>query len=133
MPIAAYRGLAAIGPLTQNISTASTVVTLTDNDQGVLLIWGGQTSAARIRLPAPEAGKMFRIIFNGPGVSTATKICSSGNGEILINGTTAKAVAFASTIELGAYLEVIGVNDFRYIANGHGSTVNGQTFQSTTT
>ena len=133
MPIASYRGLGGVGPFVEFLSTASTALLLTDNQQGMLLVYNGQTSAARIRLPAPEAGKNFHIAFNSPGVSTATKVLSSGSYDIVINGTTAKGVAFASTVELGAYLDVYGINEYRYLAVSQGSTLTGRTFQSTTT
>ena len=133
MPIASYKGLGAVGPAVEFLSTLSTVLTLTDNQQGLFLVYPGQSSAVRIRLPAPEAGKYFHLAFNGPAVSTATKITSSGVYDIVINGTTAKGVAFASTVELGAVLEVFGINEFRWLAVSQGSTLTGRTFQSTTT
>ena len=132
MPIASYQGLGAFVGVPQFLSTASTLTTITNDQQG-WVVWGGQSSACRLRLPAPEAGKYFKIMFNGPAVSTATKIQSSGATDIVINGTTAKAVAFASTVELGAVLDVYGINEFRYLAVSQGSTVNIRTFQSTTT
>lgn len=136
MPIASYRGLGSPSARVSFLSTLTTAVTLTDADQDALLVWNGQTSAARISLPAPEAGKTFRFFFNAEAVSTATKIIANALGtyDIALMNTTGVAVAAGSTNELGLAFELVGLNDTRWgLFQLHGSTVLANGMNSTTT
>jgi len=125
MPKATYKGLGSPVLDVEFLSTASTALTLTQEQQSKLLVWGGQSSAARIRLPAPEAGVEYFIFFNDAAVSSATKITSSGAYDIVCGGTTAKAVVLASTAELGAGHHLVAINSYRWVLDRFGgSTLN---------
>ena len=131
--LASYKGLGAYNYGVEFLSTASTLVTLDYEQQGKLLIFNGQTSASRIRLPQPEAGIVYNIFFTGAGgVSTSHKICSTvGGSDILCDATTKKAVANETTAQTGVGIQLIGLNEFRYVASRFGgSTLN---INSTTT
>lgn len=113
-----------------NLSTISTALSLSIDEQDSYLNWGGQSSAARITLPQPEEGLFYQIYLTGPAVSTATKFLSSANTpdgrsvDIVTGGTSAKGVAFATTVENGASIQFLGLNDRRWMAlRGPGSTV----------
>lgn len=127
---AGFRGLGKLNQELVNLSTGSTVLSLTLDQQDAYCIWGGQSSAARIRLPAPEEGMFYQIFMNGPGVSTATKFLSSAltfdgrRPDFVVGGTTAAGVAFASTAENGASIEFVGLSNYRWLAlRGSGTTV----------
>ena len=125
MPIASYQGLG--GPLlrAESIGAVSTLYTLTQDQQGVLLFVGETTGASRIRLPAPTAGMQYTVIFSSQGVSSATKITSSGVYDILTAATTAKGVANETTAERGQIIQLTAINDFRWVAARLGaSTLN---------
>src|SRR3990167_10613004 len=98
MPLASYRGLGVPSVPVEFLSTASTALTLTQDQQARLLIWGGQAAASRINLPAPEAGMTYEIFFNGQAVSSATKIIANAAGtyDMVVaglGGSTAIALA----------------------------------------
>ncbi|MHA2066516.1 MAG: hypothetical protein ACXABY_19260 [Candidatus Thorarchaeota archaeon] len=115
------------GEAVEFLSTASTVVTLNYSQQGNLLIFNGQTSASRIRLPQPAAGMVYNILFTGAGgVTTAHKICSTvGGSKIQCAGTTANAVANETTAQIGVGIQLIGLNDTLWLASRFGgSTLN---------
>ena len=139
--IATYKGQANLLSNVEFVSTASTVVTLTYEQQDKWLFIGGDgwSSAARVRLPAPEAGIMYRIFFSGDAVSSATKITCSGAYDIYYAHvdrveTTGKAVSLGSTLEGGAYLQLLGMNAYRWaVVDAKGSTVNGVNLQTTST
>lgn len=126
---ATYQGLGEAGSLVEHLSTASTALTLTDDQQGKWLVWNGQAAASRIRLPAPEAGMVYRILLNGPAVSSATKILSSGVYDIRTGNSTAKGVAAETTVENGQGFEFVALNDVRW----HASRVGGSTLAITST
>ena len=129
--LAAYKGLGGTVNRVEFISTASTLTTLSLDQQGAFLVWNGQTSAARIRLPRPEAGMVYNIYFNATGVSTATKIISSGDYDIRTAASTAKAVAHETTAENGASIRLTAINGYRWVVDRlNASTLN---FNSTTT
>jgi len=134
---ASYRGLGAAFAGAKFISTASTVVQLTVDDQAYLLLVGGDgwTSAARLLLPKPELGMHFKILFIGDAVSSATKICSTGADidMYVANDTTCQAVALASTAEGGGGIEVFGINSQRYVAWDFAGTSAARALGSTTT
>ena len=120
--LASYKGVGAPAQLVEALSVTSTLLTLTDDQQGKFLTWGGQSSASRIRLPAPEAGMVYTIAFNGPGVSTATKITSSGAYDILTANTTGKGVSNETTAERGQVIQLVAINDVRWLATRQGGT-----------
>ena len=123
--LATYRGLGAPGLLIENVSLASTLVTLTLDQQGKVLVFDNTTAASRIRLPAPEAGIVYNVLFSTGGVSSRTKITSSGVYDILVAGTTGKGVANESTAEKGVIIQLVGLSEFRWAASRLGaSTLN---------
>ena len=125
MPKATYKGLGSPSLDVEFLSTASTALTLTQDQQSKLLVWGGQAAAARIRLPAPEAGMEYFILFNDAAVSSATKITSSGVYDIVCGNTTAKVVILGSTAELGGGHHLVAINSYRWFADRFGnSTMN---------
>ncbi len=128
-----FKGLGAANFGVEFLSTASTLVNLDYDQQGKLLIFGGQTSCSRIILPQPAAGIVFRVFFTGAGgVTSAHKIISTvGGSDILCAATTKKGVANETTAQTGVGIELIGINDRRYVASRFGgSTLN---INSTTT
>ena len=125
MPIASYKGLGSGLLRAESIGAVSTLYTLTQDQQGVLLFVGETTAASRIRLPAPAAGMQYTIIFSSQGVSSATKITSSGVYDILTAATTANGVANETTAERGQIIQLTAINDFRWVAARLGaSTLN---------
>ena len=125
MPIASYKGLGSGLLRAESIGAVSTLYTLTQDQQGVLLFVGETTAASRIRLPAPAAGMQYTIIFSSQGVSSATKITSSGVYDILTAATTAKGVANETTAERGQIIQLTALNEFRWLAARLGaSTLN---------
>lgn len=136
MPAATYRGLGAPSQRIVFLSTASTVLTLVDADQGALLVWNGQSSASRFILPAPSAGMAYEFLFNGPAVSSATKVIANtpGTYDILFHNTTGVAIAVGTTAEFGASYRLVAINDARWAAfQDYGSTVDSINLESTTT
>jgi len=127
--LATYKGLGSPVFDVEFLGTGSTRITLTADQQSKLLISGGD--ARQIRLPAPEVGMVYNVFFSSGGVSTATKITSSGAYDILTAGTTAKGVANESTAERGVWVQLVAINSFRWVASRlGGSTLN---INSTTT
>ena len=140
MPLASYRGLGSPSVPVEFLSTASTALTLTQDQQARLLVWNGQSSAARINLPRPEAGMSYKIFFNALAVSSATKIISNAAGTYdmvlggVAAGSTAVAVAVGTTGELGKSLELVAINDTRWaVFQTYATTVDTQNLESTTT
>ena len=127
--LASYKGLGAPNAAVEFLSTASTAVNLTVDQQGKLLIF--DAGIRQLNLPAPEAGMKFSIMNSTGGVSTVTKILSSGAYDILCAATTAKGVACESTVETGIIIDLVAINDYRWVASRRGgSTLN---INSTTT
>lgn len=119
---ATYQGLGALNLDIENASLASTLVTLTLDQQSKLLVFDGTTAASRIRLPAPEAGMSYNILFSTGAVSTATKVLSSGVYDILCGNSTGKGAAINSTAERGQVLRFVGLNEFRWLGYRVGAT-----------
>ena len=128
---ASYMGLGAPQSQVEIVSPGSTSYDLSLDQQGKLLAFN--TGAAQINLPAPEAGMVYNIFFlaSPTQASTATKIISSGDYDILCAATTAQAVANESTAENGVGISLFAINEFRWVASRFGgSTLN---INSTTT
>ena len=121
------------------LSTASTALALSDDQQNKILVWGGQSSAARISLPTPELGMRYNVFFSDDAVSSATKFISSGDFDIYYAHqdqvqTTAKAVAYGSTLEGGQFVEFVAISDFRWaVLRASRSSVSGAGIGTTTT
>ena len=106
----------------ENLSTASTVVNmaaLESGGQGALNVWNGNAGASRILLGQPVAGVLLRFFLADDAVSSATKFVSSGDfdiyfAELTAVQTTAKAVAFGSTLEGGKYISFYAISDVRW-------------------
>ncbi|MHA2066515.1 MAG: hypothetical protein ACXABY_19255 [Candidatus Thorarchaeota archaeon] len=121
--LASYKGLGAPLLDVEALSTASTAVNLTADQQGKLLWFDG--GIRQINLPQPEAGMVYWLANTTGGVTTVTKILSSGESDILTAASTAKGVACESTVEAGIIIKVIGINDYRWVASREGgSTLN---------
>ena len=102
----------------EHVSLATTRVTLTDDQQGKLLILDNSTgSTVEIALPAPEAGMQFTLFFSTGSVTNVTKVLSTAY-DIDVAGSTAKGVAIDSTAEDGKIIVLIGKNDYRWLAFG---------------
>lgn len=122
---ATYMGLGAPVADVEFLSTASTSVDLTVDQQNKLLVVDG-AAIRQINLPAPEAGMSYHFVFNSSGgaASTATKVLSSGY-DILVAGTTGKGVANETTAQGGAVFAVFAINSYRWIATrGSASSLN---------
>jgi hypothetical protein len=124
----------------ENLTTGSTTLTLTDDQQGKLLVWNGQTSAARICLPQPETGMPYHIYFHSDAASSGTKIIATSVGAYdvyLIDGTTGECFAPAdgSTVEGGIGVSLFAITDTRWIVDKWGASTLGfaATHGSTTT
>ena len=130
--LATYMGLGAAEYGVEFLSTLTTSVDLDYSQQGKLLIFAGQTTQSQINVPAPVAGMVFNIYFTGSGgVSTAHKICSSGDLHDIKCITTAQAVACETTVTMGTGITLIGLNNVHWQASRFGgSTLN---INSTTT
>ena len=118
--LATYKGLGSPVFDVEFLPTNSSRLTLTADQQSKLLISGGD--ARQIRLPAPEVGMVYNVFFSSGGVSTATKITSSGAYDILCGGSTAKGVANASTVEMGVWIQLVAINSFRWVASRLGGS-----------
>jgi len=115
-----YMGKGSLPLQVEHVSLASTRVTLTDDQQGKLLVLDGTTgSTVEIALPAPEAGMTYTLYFSTGGVSVNTKILSTAY-DIDIDGTTAKGFICrcGTTDEDGCVAVLIGKNDYRWLAFG---------------
>ena len=113
-----YMGRGGLAGAVEFVSLASTRVTLTDDQQGKLLILDGSTgSTVEIKLPAPEAGMRYTLFFSTGAVDYVTKILSTAF-DIKVDGTTAKGCALASTAEDGQLVILTGKDDSRWLAWG---------------
>ena len=118
--LASYKGLGAPLLDVEQLSSASTAINLTPDQQGKLLWFDG--GIRQLNLPKPEAGMQFMIMNTTGGVSTVTKILSSGESDIQTFETTAKGVANATTVEAGVIAHLIAINDYRWIASRMGGS-----------
>ena len=116
--LATYNILGFADDRVEFLSTASTALTLSDDQQNKILVWGGQAAASRINLPAPEQGMRYSVFFSDDAVSSATKFASSGFDIYYAHQdqvqSTAAAVAYGSTLEGGMFVEFIALNEFRW-------------------
>ena len=130
--LATYMGLGAAAYGIEFLSNATTAVELDYSHQGKLLIFPGQTSCSRIKVPAPVPGMVFNIYFTGSGgVSSAHKITSTGDLHDIKCITTAQGVACETTVTMGMGITLIGLNNVHWQASRFGgSTLN---INSTTT
>ena len=113
-----YMGLGGLAGAVEFVSLATTRVTLTDDQQGKLLVLDGSTgSTVEIALPAPEAGMRYMLYFSTGSVSNVTKILSTAY-DIKTDGTTAAGVALASTAEDGQIIILTAKDDSRWLAWG---------------
>ena len=123
MPLATYRGLGELSARVEQVSLATTRVTLTQDQQGALLVLDGSTgSTVEIALPVPAAGMEYKLFFSTGAVSVVTKVLSTGPYDILVGDTTAKGVANATTVERGQGISLTAVNEFRWVADRFGGT-----------
>lgn len=128
--LASYKGLGA--PIFNDaewLSTASTSIDLTVDQQGKLLIF--DAGIRQINLPTPEEGMQYFVMASTGGVSTATKVLSSGNYDILVAATTGKGCAAESTVETGIIMHFFAINDYRWVANRLGASTLAITSTST--
>ena len=137
-----------------NLSTLTTALTLSYEEHGGperLLLWNGQSSAARINLPSPSLapefktqGLEFNFLFTTGAVSSATKIISNGytvpspgggtDIQLANPGTTAVAVACGTTQEAGFAVKLVSIGATRWWAYQVGaSTVDSINLESTST
>jgi hypothetical protein len=136
-----YKGLGASDELVETLSTGSTILALTLEQQNKLLLWGGNAASARILLPQAQAGLNYKIYFTDDGVSSATKIVSSGGTDDIyyphINKvqTTGQAVSLGTTLEGGSWVEMTGISSVRWVVAKHGppSSVNDVNLGTTST
>ena len=126
----------------ENLSTASTVVdmsTIESGGQGALNVWNGNAGASRILLGQPVAGVLLRFFITDDAVSSATKFISSGDfdiyfAELTAVQTTAKAVAFGSTLEGGKYISFYALSDVRWaVYQADQTSLSDGSIQSTST
>jgi len=102
----------------EHVSIASTRITLTDDQQGKLLILDGSTgSTVEIALPAPEAGMQYTLFFSTGAAGQVTKVLSTAF-DIKTDGTTEKGCVLASTAEDGQIMVFTAISDSRWLAWG---------------
>ncbi len=118
--LASYKGMGAPLLQVEQLSSASTAVNLTPDQQGKFLWFDG--GIRQINLPAPEAGMTFMIMNSTGGHTTVTKILSSGESDILTAASTAKGVGNFSTVEAGVIIKVTAINDYRWVASRMGGS-----------
>ena len=124
MPLATYKGLAAPSLRVEAVSLASTRVTLTQDQQGTLLILDGSTgSTVEIALPTPEAGMEYWLYFTTGAAGAVTKVLSTSYDIRVV--TTAKGVVNATTVETGQGIHLIARSDAGWIANRFGGSTLG--------
>ena len=139
--LATYKGLGAFIGGVETLSSASTIVTLTPDQQGKLLLWPGNAGSARILLPAPSAGMVFRILCVDDAVSSATKFVSSGGAVDIYYAhldkvqTTGRAVSLGTTLEGGGWVEFTGLSGTRWAVTdwGPASSLANTALQTTST
>ena len=113
-----YMGMGGLSNSVEHISLASTRITLTDDQQGKLLILDDSTgSTVEIALPAPEAGMCYTLYFSTGAVSAVTKVLSTAF-DIKVAGSTAKGAAFNTTAETGMGMVLYAISDYRWVAWG---------------
>lgn len=118
-----YEGVGAAFAGVEKLSSASTALALTYVQQDKLLVWQGQSSAARITLPAGEAGMKFNIFFHGDAASSATKILAQDSADFyLVDGSTARGVACESSAEGGLGITAIALDQYRWFADRFGAS-----------
>ena len=121
MPLATYKGLAAPSLRVEAVSLASTRVTLTQDQQGTLLVLDGSTgSTVEIALPTPEAGMEYWLYFTTGAAGAATKVISSAYDIRVV--TTAKAVIADSTAEAGRGIHLIARSGAGWIVDRFGAS-----------
>lgn len=137
---ATYKGLGAFVGGVETLSSASTIVTLTLDQQSQLLLWPGQAGASRILLPQAQIGLVYKVYFIDDAVSSATKLVSSGGSDDIYYAhidrvqTTGQAVSLGSTLEGGGWIEVTAISDVRWaVTDAKSSTVTGLNLGTTTT
>jgi hypothetical protein len=138
--LATYKGLGAPVLAIENLSTASTRVTLTNDQQGKLLVSANFSSGAAIVLPQPETGMQYNIFFGSDATSAATRIVGNTGDSDIYSLTTAHvdstdaAVAYGSTAEGAKWLQFTAISDVRWaVTNCDVSTILAAGLQSTTT
>ena len=83
-----YMGKGNLPLQVEHVSLATTRVTLTDDQQGKLLILDNSTgSTVEIALPAPEAGMQYTLFFSTGSVTAVTKVLSTAY-DIEMDGST---------------------------------------------
>ena len=123
-----YKGLGAFDSAIETLSTASTVLTLTLDQQGKTLLWGGQAAASRIVLPQAQLGLVYTIVYTDDAFSSATMIsCSGGTDDIYYSHvdqvqTTGQGVSYGSTLEGGQRVELTGISSVRWMVTDNTRT-----------
>ena len=113
-----YMGKGSLPLQVEFISLATTSITLTDDQQGKLLILDDSTaSTVEIALPAPEAGMQYTLFFSTGAAGQVTKILSTAF-DIKTDGTTEKGCVLASTAEDGQIMVFTAISDSRWLAWG---------------
>ena len=116
--LATYMGLGGAVLAVEHVSLASTRVTLTNDQQGKLLILDDSTgSTVEIALPPPEAGMRYMLYFSTGAAGQVTKVLSTAY-DIKTDGTTALGCAFHSTAEDGQLMILTAVSEHRWLAWG---------------
>ena len=116
--IPSFRGAGEAFLRVENLSTATTLTTVSYDQAGALLLYNGQAGPARIMLPQAERGLIFRIALADQSVSSAILVGATsgtaGAQDIRYKNTTGGYVQCGSTADSGSLLTFVGVNDSRY-------------------
>ena len=121
--LVSFMGLGARNREVELLSTASTALALTYEQQEKLLVWAGQAGAARLTLPQGEPGMAYNVFFTADAVSSATKILTPDTSDFyVVDGTTDRGIACASTVEGGLGISVYCINTNRWVADRFGAS-----------
>mgnify|MGYP001578099425 FL=1 len=122
MPIATYQGLGTPQRRFTRLSSASTALTLTQDNVSAINLWPAQSSASRILLPVPEVGMEMFIFFEDDAVSTGTRVGTSvGSVDVLTTGGTTGAYGRFTTEEGGHGVLAVAISDVRWALFPYGS------------
>jgi|SRR3990167_337046 len=123
MPINTYQGLGAPQARLILLSSASTALTLTQDNMDAFNVWQVQSSASRIFLPNPSQGMATFIFFANDAVSTGTKVgATTGRGyDVVTTGGTTGAYGRFTTEEGGHGVWAVAVTDSRWALFPYGS------------
>jgi len=117
--------------LVENASSASSVVTLTTEQNNEIIVVPGFSSGMSVQLPAPTAGLKFTIVQSTGHTSTPMQVLASSDVDMLFAGggkssmATTAIGAVAQTTAQGASADFIGLSAVRWLIIPHINVLDG--------